>query len=552
MAHSPNTHNPAPHTWVQTGLGWLSRLGHPIFLSTVVTSTLVLTARALGGLQGLELGMYDQSIRLRPALPSDERILVVGIDDIDVQTRQEWPIEDSTLATLLTALLAEEPRAIGLDLFRDVRIGEGQEDLLNQIQSNDQIVPVCRISSPETPGVPPPTGTPEEQVGFADLVVDPGGILRRTLLVTIPPAESNVAAAHLCSDPNAQLLSFSFQLALRYLAQEDINLEPTQAGELAFQDVILERLEADIGGYQDVDAAGYQMMLNFRASEDAVPQVSLREVLSGQVAPELIRDRVVLIGVTTPEAKDDFYTPYSGGQRDSQKMPGVVVHAQAVSQLLSAVLEGRPLLWSWSDAGERIWIIAWSLGGALFAWYIRRPAPFTLGIIALLGGLYGACYTLLLTAGGWIPVVPPALALSLASGGVIVLDRFSKSDYGQAVYRQVKNLLRLEIEIDRDVVSQQVTEITETEYFSQLQQQARQLRQPDTAKSTGASIEPPKGKADDSAHQATISGDGNHDEPQDESTPPADDSANMNSYLDNLKREARKIKRSQPDSEDKS
>ncbi|NEQ34043.1 MAG: transmembrane sensor domain protein, partial [Leptolyngbya sp. SIO4C5] len=47
----------------------------------------------------------------------------------------------------------------------------------------------------------------------------------------------------------------------------------------------------------------------------------------------------------------------------------------------------------------------------------------------------------------------------------------------QAVYRQVQNLLRLNIEIDTAKVDRQVAEISETEYFSQLQQRAKQLRQ---------------------------------------------------------------------------
>jgi hypothetical protein len=157
-------------------------------------------------------------------------------------------------------------------------------------------------------------------------------------------------------------------------------------------------------------------------------------------------------------------------------MPGVIVHAQSTSQILSAVLDRRPLLWSWSTLGESLWIIAWGLGGAWFAWKIRRPIIYAAGAAVLMGGLYGACY-LLMIQGGWIPLIPPALSWFLASGGVVLLDRFNKSDYGQAVYKQMKSLLRLEIEIDKEKVGQQVSEITDTDYFNKLQTQARELRQ---------------------------------------------------------------------------
>ncbi|MEL7316393.1 MAG: CHASE2 domain-containing protein, partial [Cyanobacteria bacterium J06559_3] len=377
MANTPSQDSQQLAPWAQKCLNWVGRLGHPVVISAIATSAIVLGARAIGGLQGLELGVYDQMMRLRPAQEPDDRILVVGIDETDVQTRGEWPIEDQTLAELLQTLLAAEPRVIGLDFFRDVPIGEGQADLLNAIQSSDRVVPVCRISGTDNPGIPPPPGTPEAQVGFADLVIDPGGILRRTMLFTQPPETAPGTDVHLCNNPDAQLPSLSFQLALRYLASEAINLDFTPTQEFQLQDVVLERLNPEIGGYHNVDAGGYQLLLNFRAARNAVPQVSLREVLSDQVTAEQIRDRVILIGATTPEAKDDFYTPYSGGARDSQKMPGVVVHAQSVSQILSAVLDNRPLLWTWAPLGEGVWVILWGLGGALFAWYVRRPATFT-------------------------------------------------------------------------------------------------------------------------------------------------------------------------------
>ncbi|MBE7381637.1 MAG: CHASE2 domain-containing protein [Leptolyngbya sp. SIO1E4] len=528
MANTPPHKAPKLMPWAQKCLNWVGRLGHPIVLSTITTSAVVFGIRAIGGLQGLELGVYDQMMRLRPALDPDERILVVGISEADVQSRREWPIQDSTLSEVLEVVLAGNPRAVGLDIFRDVPIGEGHEALLKQIQTNDQVVPVCKISSPDTPGVPPPSGTPETQVGFSDLVVDSGGILRRSLLLALPPEESGAVVDHLCSDPNAQLFSFSLQLALRYLAGEGINPELTPNQEIKLQETVLRRLDPHVGGYHNVEASGYQLLLNFRSARDAVPQVSLSEVLSGQVTPDQIRDRIVLIGATTPQAKDTFYTPYSGGLRDSQKMPGVIVHAQAVSQILSAVLEGRSLIWSWSSFSEGLWLIAWGLGGALFAWYVRRPICFALGAGVLLGGLYGASYLLFLQ-GGWVPIVPPALVLTLAAGGVVLLDRFNKSDYGKAVYKQMKSLLRLDIEIDTTRLGQQVAEITETEYFNSLQQQARQLRQQRESQSSQGKRVPKK------------------ELPR--STTP-DPSENMDDYFDNLKREARRLKASDSDKSD--
>lgn len=533
MAIPPPSKGQKSPAWVQKSLSWASRVCRPPVVSTLSTGLIVLTLRAVGALQGLELGVYDQMLRSRPLPEPDDRILVVGIDEADIQSRQEWPIQDKTLAELLEVVLAGDPHAVGLDMLRDVPIGEGQNALLSQIQSSDRIFPVCTISSLDTPGVPPPAGTPEFQVSFSDLVVDPGGILRRSLLVAAPPADSQTINTHLCNSPDAQLFSLALQLAAAYLAAEaDIEPAPTDNGEIKLGETVLSQLTSNTGSYRNVDAEGYQIMLNYRAAEDSVPSVSLSEVLSGAISSDTFRDRIVLIGTTTPEAKDEFYTPFSGGLQDNQKMPGVMVHAQSTSQILSAVLDDRPLIWSWSSLSEGVWIVVCGLGGALFAAYVRRPLPYAFGALFLVGGLYGACYLILLQ-GGWIPLVPPAVALILASGGVVLLDRFNKSDYGQAVYKQMKSLLRIEIAIDQTKVGQQVAEITETDYFSQLQSQAKELRERRRAENSD-SVTVQRHNSDDAFD------------------PKSSSNQNEDDYFESLKRKALDIKatsKSEPDDE---
>lgn len=303
--------------WVLEITQWLATMGQPILLATVAASVCLLGGRGLVLLQGLELAAYDHFVRLRPALEPDDRLLIVGMTEADVQSRQEWPIADQTLADAIALLLAAEPRAIGLDIFRDIPIGAGREALLTALNSSDRVFTVCKISSGDNSGVAPPPNALPEQVGFSDLVVDRGGILRRNLIVAAPPNGANSTGTHLCNTSGNLLFSLGLQLALAYLRQEGIELEQTETGELRLGDTVIPRLEGNMGGYQGVDTAGYQIMLNYRGVTEAIPQVSLGDLLAGAVPPEQIRDRIVLIGATTPEAKDNFYTPYSGRDRKS-------------------------------------------------------------------------------------------------------------------------------------------------------------------------------------------------------------------------------------------
>lgn len=469
-----------------SGLGISStavEMGRCVLLTSLSMTALLLGIGRLGALQGMNLAAYDHLIRLRPDQGEDDRLLIVGVTEADIQARQEWPISDQTLAQLLQKLEAQQPRAIGLDIIRDVPIEPGRAELLNQLQQSDRLITICKVSASNDPGFPPPPGVAPEMVGFSDLVIDPGGILRRSLLVVVPPLpESGVPLVpHLCSQPTTPdnqpntLLSFGFQLALAYLAEEGIQPELTEADELKLGSTLLPRLQPTTGGYQNADAGGYQILLDYRSANRAAPQVSLTDVLTDRVNPELIRDRIVLIGYTTPQAKDEFYTPYSAGATDGQKMPGVVVHAQSVSQILSAVLDGRPLLWSWSNTQEGAWIFGWALAGGFLAWYVRHPLKFAGAIAITVGLIYGTCFLLFLQ-GGWIPLMPGAIALVATSTGVILVDRFNRSPYGKTVYRQVKSFLKLDIEIDQEKLEKQVAEITESDYFQDLQQKAKALR----------------------------------------------------------------------------
>ena len=73
----------------------------PTIWSGLTVLGLILLARWLGIFQGLELKTLDVLLRLRPAELTDERILIVGIDEADIQRLGTHPISDAALAALL-------------------------------------------------------------------------------------------------------------------------------------------------------------------------------------------------------------------------------------------------------------------------------------------------------------------------------------------------------------------------------------------------------------------------------------------------------------------
>ncbi|MDR7922614.1 adenylate/guanylate cyclase domain-containing protein [Thermosynechococcus sp. HY213] len=394
-----------------------------IVVASAIASTVVIGIREMGWLQPLELGAYDRLMQLRPMPGPDPRLLVVAVTEADIQRYRSLSLPDQIYAQALKQLLKHQPRAIGLDIYRDFAVPPGHEELNRLWLSSDRLFAVTKLGDATHPTIRPPAALSADQVGFNDVTVDAGGIVRRSLLF-LPDDQGNT------------LYSFSLRLALRHLADEGIEPRGSDADPNVMQlgQSIFTPLQPNDGGYVGADTAGYQIMLNYRGDQRAVTWVPLEDVLNGRVAPALIRDRVVLIGNIAESGKDFFYTPFSSGLRDNQRMAGVFIHAQMVGQFIDAGLGDRAVIWFWPNSVENVWIVLWALIGAILAWRVRHPLALATAVGTALLILLLACYGLFLKL-GWVPLVPPALTLLLGSGGVVTYTAQQAQQQRQMVMR---------------------------------------------------------------------------------------------------------------------
>jgi CHASE2 domain-containing sensor protein len=399
---------------------------HKHFLNLMLTSgivtVLVVILRLLGLFQSWELQSYDRLMSLRPDEEQDDRLLIVTITEEDFQLPEQkygtvaaQSLSDLALSRLWEKLAEFQPRAIGLDIYHPHDFDPQQSNLIARLQNNDNFFIICNeeIASPPELSL--------ERQGFSDIVKDSDGILRRHLIALQPAPASD------CPTPYA----LSAMLAFYYLQQEGKDIQYNDQEDLQIGEVVFNRFPAPVdnktqnifskfwrsrkGGYQKVDNWGYQILLNYRSYHRSplkiAPTVSLTEVIQGQINREMVEDRIVFIGVTAPSAGDLFSTPYSNDREFHEGMPGVIAQAQMTSQILSAVLDGRPLISVWSFWGEVLWIWIWSFVGGIIVLYGRTRRLFLVlaGGIAL-GILYLFCWELLIQ-GIWVPLVPSVFAL---------------------------------------------------------------------------------------------------------------------------------------------
>nr|WP_277879859.1 CHASE2 domain-containing protein [Leptolyngbya sp. FACHB-36] len=373
--------------------------------------------RSLGILQRWELESFDQLMQLRPDEGPDQRLFLVTITERDVQSqpaaeRGVASLSDRALYRLLTKLKQGQPRAIGLDIYRDYAVKPEFSQLVNRMQRSDRLVAICHYGNP---GVPPPPEVKSQSQGFNNVLLDSDSVIRRQLLA--------VSSAAPCQNR----FSFNFQLAIRYLKHKQISVKFTPEAYLQLGSVVFRTIDANTNGYYNLNASGHQVMLNYRATRQVATRVSLQEVLSDDFDLAAIRDRIVLVGTTDQSFQDTHWqTPYSQNQGNVQTTSGVEIQAHMVSQILSAVLDQRPLIGWLPKPVEVIWIGAWALTGGLLAYSLRSLLHWLLSSGMMIVILYSSCLAILTVQGGWIPLVPTAIAFIATGSTIILLPRLKR------------------------------------------------------------------------------------------------------------------------------
>jgi adenylate cyclase len=375
----------------------------------------VMILRHTGSLEFFELAAYDGCVALQPKIsPARSRLVLVGITENDIRRQGKWPLSDAVLAELLKVLSLQNPRAIGVDIFRDLSVSPGQEDLDSTLVDNPNIIAVMKFGEGGIPG--PPVLKNTEQLGFNDLLVDPGGIVRRGLLFL--------------DDGETSAQAFALRLALLYLQKEGIRAraDDSHPEYLRLGPQTVRPFEADDGPYVRADARGYQFLLDFKEDLKSFPLFSLTDLMTGKIVPGALTDKIVIVGTVAQDAKDFFYTPYSKRLDSDQNIPGIAIHAHIISQLLRWALgENGPIITA-NKTMEGAWIFLWCLLGGTLGFLVRSPWRFSLFAATGVGVLWVGTYFAFLS-GFCITMVPPAMGW--ITSAIIVTAHISNQEKKQ-------------------------------------------------------------------------------------------------------------------------
>jgi CHASE2 domain-containing sensor protein len=299
--------------------------------------------------------------------------------------------------------------------------------------AQNQIIGTCLLSNIGRLEVPLPPDFTLENVGFDDVVTDNSTdqAIRRGLLFSNSTDKDSQCKTQ---------FSFAALLAINYLEKQGITYNLTKSQELQIGKTLFPRLDKNAGSYEDTDAYGYQILLNYRHPNHLAIQVTLTEVLTDQVNPNWVQDRLVIIGTTANSLHPGFYTPYSSLSDQPARIPRIFIHAQIASQIMTMVLDGRPLMYYWPDWAELLWIWSCSLVGAVLAWQWPHPLVFLLVEGFIFVGLVGITAGFYLQA-IWITLFVPALGLVFISFAVMAYTTYQTQKQNQTILQQNHTIL---------------------------------------------------------------------------------------------------------------
>ncbi len=365
---------------------------------SLLTGIIIIIFRLTGSLEFMELSAYDYFLRLNSKKNSvNSPIVIITISEDDIKRQKSWPLTDSILAKALNTILLQSPEVVGLDIYRDFPVPPGSNELKEVFFRNHNIVPVFKMGDNRSPGIGPPYIVKENDiVGFSDLIVDSGGIVRRGILYS--------------SDGEHIYRSFAMLISLIYLSSKDIVEESDPLNPLALKlgEGVFTPFTSNEGGYVNADTRGFQFLIDFKEGESSFQTFSLTDLLTNKIPKGTFKNRIVLIGSTADSVKDFVYTPISGSREYDRRMYGIILHAHIVNQIIRSALYGHKAMRGFDEIFEWGWILLWSIAGGMLYFFIRS---FRYSLIIGIAGLTALVLISWLTfkKGLWIPLIPPAM-----------------------------------------------------------------------------------------------------------------------------------------------
>ena len=431
-----------------------------LIAAAVIVLVLALFLWAPDFLQAVEVRLYDLHFKLRGTQPQTaERIVIAAIDEKSLAALGRWPWPRSLMADLIRKLSADGAKVIAVDILLSepevsgelraaaqlserlrtlglagssagsavqreldafAREADRDRQLAEAVRDSGRVIlPIVFEVGPDRAGPPPEPSGPAFKSALVSfrhrdergVYPPPAGRSATPPISVLADAANTLGHVTMLADPDGTTRweAVAFEHQGHYypsLAVQAVRLatavEPT-------------RLTLDFGRNLAVGSVSVpldprdRMLISYAGPGGTFRHLSAVDLLTGKVAPDAVRDRIVFVGATAAGTYDLRVTP------TSPIMPGVEKHANVAGNILTGQFLRRP---DWVELVELAGVLIFPL---VLAWLLPRLRPaVSVGAVALVWAILFGAVHLAFRGGLWLPVVYPTFALGLTFLGITV------------------------------------------------------------------------------------------------------------------------------------
>ncbi len=366
-----------------------------------------------GSFEYPETRSYDMRYGLLPLHPVQTPILLVRIDEeseakLDVRATD---ISRSMYAAAVRNLAGAGAAVIGFDvIFSRLRGPEEDSEFAQAIGDAGNVI-LARYIGEKGHKTPHPLFRDREMgEALINVALDNDGVLRHMPLVGFDYS----------GDAPEPVLALSVEVARHYLDPGgEHELDLSQPTELAIGPLRIP--------YQDG-----RMRINFYGPPATFPRVPFWRAVRGELTPEEVRGKIVLIGASAPSLHDYYQTPYTervvmalSGQTEKMRgirMDGFEIHANAIQTILDRSFVHR----SKDEPGLVTGLLVGlgALGTVLMIQSRRSSIVVAILRVALLVGIGAVGFGLFWWSRYWLDIVPLYSLVAFQYSAAISYQRY--------------------------------------------------------------------------------------------------------------------------------
>jgi adenylate cyclase len=402
--------NPMADFWTRVR-GWGTNAWRAAVIAAAATALVFAAARSTPFVY-LDSWTYDFTVIHAGLAEPSRDVVFVDFDEETFRRIGKFPTPRDAVATVVKAVGAQKPRVIGLDiLLSEPRSAAEDAAMVDALTSAGVVV----LASEESAGALPAERAlpmfcqPEDADAASGFCKEgaPGAMGYATINVPFDP-DGFVRQAFLFSGGTKPTVSFPVMLVQQYTGK---TIEPVDATHATFN------------GHDVYYSIGGEVKSFLIGSWSREPAMSIPawKFMTGEVAPNALTDKLVLIGQSNDAARDKIITPMFRAGDDQERTAGTQVLGAAVRSLLegTVVRPARASLVWWT-----VFVVCWLAAVLLLA--LRTWLGVCCSVLlAILPGLVSL--VLYAKARFWMPFLPAqagvAVTLLLTVGLKFVMER---------------------------------------------------------------------------------------------------------------------------------